>query len=109
MFLTCGKTSARIPHFNARMASLHRPAALPDRTALARFEALYAECCGASEALAAAEIALWTEALRAPGSACQAQLAQAALQQRAIARSAVQRVRAALEDAGEQPAATSCR
>lgn len=91
------------------MASLHRPLAAHDRSTLLRFEALYAECIRASEAHAAAEIALWREALRAPGSASHARLAQATLQQRAIARSSVQEVRAALEDAGEQPGATSCR
>ena len=104
MSLTCGKAPARIPHFNARMASMHRPVAAPDHSALLRFEALYAECCRASAALADAETALWAEALRAPGSACQARLAQATLQQRAMARDALQRVRAALEDASEPPA-----
>ena len=91
------------------MASLHRPDAATDRSTLVRFEALYAECLRASEAHAAAEIALWSEALRAPGSTVQARLAHATLEQRAIARDALQRVRAALEDAGEQPGATSCR
>lgn len=83
------------------MASLFRPGAAHDRAALARFDSLFHDWSVASDALAQAEIALWTEALRGGADPCRSPLAAETLKRRETARAAAERVRAALEAADD--------
>lgn len=87
------------PPFQWRMALPQSPAA-HERELLVQFEALYEQLLRASEALARAEVALWTQAVRDGGGAERQRLAGEALRLRDAARAAQGRVRAAL---------TSCR
>lgn len=100
--MTLGNACAGAAHSNAAMVSLFRPCATHDSAALARYEALFQEWCVASDALVAAEIALWTHALRGPGNPCQTLLAADALARREAARLAQAKVRAALAEADDK-------
>jgi hypothetical protein len=78
--LTNGKDVGCRVLFNGAMC----PAQPTDaqRAALLHFEAAYARWCAAAEALASAELRLWTEMLQGPGGENQAQLAAEVLRLR---------------------------
>ncbi|WP_427914939.1 hypothetical protein ACPWT1_08520 [Ramlibacter sp. MMS24-I3-19] len=73
-----------------------------DRSALLQFEDLYGQWRTAVDAWLAAEVLLWTEALRAPYSPEIARLGAEAARHRDTARNAYLRVMEALAHAGEK-------
>lgn len=73
-----------------------------ERSALLQFEDLYGQWRIAADAWLAAELLLWTEALRAPWSPEAVRLGAEAARQRETARHAYLRVMEALARAGEE-------